>query len=470
MKRIILLFVVVFCACPAIAQHPDDYRWDERFSLPGVPDAFSYGIKAMASTGDYVVVGGRFTGRGNNIALWNKRTSSWEKAGTGITLADQYSFVSGILAEGNSIIVWGRGIKSAGGKRATGWAMYNLVTKDWETDTRLYGDINSAVRYNGDIVFSGSFTIQNTPIKNIARWNGKEWKEFTSDATQLLNRANLTVWQNRLFAIGRIDEASTTPALLYEWNGTQWERLLNSITITPPLGISDASKLYKIAADKSLYIYGAMDSIKPVGGQTLKCRNIARYDGTSWSSILDTIGFYSSNRLQSMCVVGDDLYIGGDIDLVNGIDVKGVARWSAKDRRWNALGSGIPRSPLGRNIHSIVFDGLDTYAAGQFDIAGAQFVNNIARYSPASSEWSALSGTTSFGLSGRSNVTNDNGQLVVVGSFVYAGTKQVNSLAIWNGTEWSSLGSGILGGTGTITMKLFRIICCCLFCKFFGET
>jgi hypothetical protein len=62
---------------------------DDRFSKPGISNPESNGAPirgalALAANNDYVIVGGRFTVPGNNIALWNKRTLSWEKAGSGV--------------------------------------------------------------------------------------------------------------------------------------------------------------------------------------------------------------------------------------------------------------------------------------------------------------------------------------------------------------------------------------------------
>jgi len=79
-------------------------------------------------------------------------------------------------------------------------------------------------------------------------------------------------------------------------------------------------------------------------------------------------------------------------------------------------------------------------------------VTNIARwdgasFSPLGSGLTAAPGPLSSGIDVAAMVTRANVDLFVCGRFATAGGVAANNVALWDGTSWSALGSGLLGQT-----------------------
>ncbi len=117
---------------------------------------------------------------------------------------------------------------------------------------------------------------------------------------------------------------------------------------------------------------------------------------------------------------------------------------------WSPLGSGIgtPANP-GGVFTSTVYNG-NLIVAGAFDTVGGIPAANIAMWNGTS--WSALGSGIKF----RTHVWNYtggivhslavyNGELYATGTFDTAGGIQANSIAKWDGNSWSAVGGGIPG-------------------------
>lgn len=156
----------------------------------------------------------------------------------------------------------------------------------------------------------------------------------------------------------------------------------------------------------------------------------------SWS----TFGIGTNDLVCALAVLGNgDLVAGGQFSSAGGVPALGVARWNGSS--WSPLGSGIP----GAVYALAAMPNGDLVAGGYFGQAGGTLVNNIARWNGTS--WSALGA----GVSGTANPRIDalavraNGDLVVGGSFAQAGGTPANNIARWNGSSWSSIGTGTDG-------------------------
>lgn len=85
--------------------------------------------------------------------------------------------------------------------------------------------------------------------------------------------------------------------------------------------------------------------------------------------------------------------------------------------------------------------GQDLYAGGRFSTAGGQAASAIAMWDGSS--WSALSS----GVNNRVfSLSSDGEDLLAGGNFTSAGGNAANRVAVWDGTEWAVLGPGIAGG------------------------
>lgn len=124
----------------------------------------------------------------------------------------------------------------------------------------------------------------------------------------------------------------------------------------------------------------------------------------------------------------------------------GVWRWNGA--AWVSLGAIFGINPI-VNALTVLPNG-ELIAGGQFAYADGQFVQSLARWN--GTNWSGV-GTS--GVNGTVNAlaTMANGDLVVGGNFSAVGGTFVNRIALWNGSSWSSMNGG-MGDTVTSLLRL----------------
>ena len=120
-----------------------------------------------------------------------------------------------------------------------------------------------------------------------------------------------------------------------------------------------------------------------------------------------------------------------------------LTSYSVTCQTWYPLGTGMGIS----NTDVIALDTFNykLYAGGIFNTAGGITANNIAVWD--GSNWSSLGS----GISGTLHpqvlsICHYNGKLYVGGGFNDAGGISVNYIAAWDGANWSSVGSGVNAG------------------------
>ncbi len=172
-----------------------------------------------------------------------------------------------------------------------------------------------------------------------------------------------------------------------------------------------------------------------VAGRVL-ANNIAVYDPATgeWSAL----GSGMSERVYALAVLPNgDLVAGGSFTTAGGVSVNRIARWNGLS--WSALGSGVEGQSNTAVYALTVLPNGDLVAGGWFTSAGGVPANRIARWDGSS--WSTLGS----GMNGtvRALTVLPNGDLVAGGLFTSAGGVPANRVARWNGSSWSALGSGV---------------------------
>jgi hypothetical protein len=137
-----------------------------------------------------------------------------------------------------------------------------------------------------------------------------------------------------------------------------------------------------------------------------------------------------------------NIYVGGDFDYAGNYLAYSVAQWNGV--KWDSLGNGIgPYCAGGEEINALCAYNSNLITGGIFSSINYTSANNVAQWN--GSVWTSL-GT---GISGSGATVNAmctyNGNLYVGGLFDSAGGKLVSNLAMWNGTSWSSVDSGLNG-------------------------
>lgn len=116
---------------------------------------------------------------------------------------------------------------------------------------------------------------------------------------------------------------------------------------------------------------------------------------------------------------------------------------------WSAVGIGIDS-----NVNALTIYNGNLYAAGSFHLAGGITVNSIAKWNGTT--WSALgTGIKKFNnlYPGDINaLAVYNGELYAAGWFDKAGGVSAFNIAKWNGTTWSAVGAGLSNSLYALTV------------------
>lgn len=448
-----LLFVLLF---PAVlfAQNPDDYRWDNRFGAPGIlPIQYYSGsqptpVEVLAPDGDVVYVGGKFTSAGRNIAAWDTRTRSWSELGIGVN-----GTVRAMAVHGDTVYVAGD-FTEAGGISVQGIAAWNKRTGTWSAlDKGVRGVIKTLTIYKGELYAGGAFSnAGNVAANNVARWDGSVWHSLGNGIANGVVGGyvyTLLEYSGELWAGGDFLAAGANASAnkLARWDGTSWKPTTGVLFGTNKIAMK------MVTSNGNLYISGYWDSLS-IGGVPQKVLGLAMYDGVNWSTIVQSFGL-NSYVTPLIFATGDDLFIAsGQIQEVNGILAKGVARFNVPTGRWSALGGGVSNGQYSSSISGICVAGGKVFVSGQYTEAGGQFVNNIAAFDLATQQWEPLGSGKTLGLLGQFRLSTDeafrfiedNQNITVFGNFDYAANARVNGIATWDGSTWLPVGSGFIDG------------------------
>ncbi len=246
----------------------------------------------------------------------------------------------------------------------------------------------------------------------------------------------------RLFAGAN---AASDHGSLMQWNGVAWSAVPFLPTwqsgTMPPVPLALAA--FDDGSGPALYV-GFSGAFSTTNGIALA--NIGRWNGTNWAPV----GAGLNGAVRTLCVFDDGagpaLHAGGTFGASGSVVLNSLARWTGT--AWVDVGQGA----FG-DIHALRSwtngSGPGLYAVGRFTFTGMGIASNVARWNGTA--WTALGA----GISGPSSVARDavvyddgfGPALFVGGFFSVAGGMPANHIAKWNGSAWSTPGSG-LGSTG----------------------
>ncbi|MFA6046347.1 MAG: hypothetical protein WC718_15290 [Phycisphaerales bacterium] len=292
------------------------------------------------------------------------------------------------------------------------------------------GFVNAIVYLpNGDLIAGGDFgTAGSVAVNHIARWDGTAWMPLDASVGQGYSGSvtSLAVSPNGdLFAGG--DFTAGTPGYysnrVARWAGDHWD----------PLGPGLNARVSVLAAMPNGDII-AGGEFYATGGGAAPASYIARWNGSAWSQL----GTGMNAPVRALLVLPNgDLIAAGDFTAAGGNSAGHIARWDGAT--WTTLGLGadnrvraLARMPNG-----------DIIAGGTFTAAGGSAIRSMARWNGTT--WAQVG----EGLSGSgfadvySLVVMPDGDLFAGGAFTTNGAVPVHDIARWDGTTWSSLGSGI---------------------------
>ncbi len=469
------LYVAGFFLSPinnAIARF-DGTSWS---AVAGGTDGFVWGMAAVdddgaGPLGEALYVGGEFTHAGgspaNHVARFNG--TSWSALGSGIDNSFPpvivYAFAKyddgGAFPAGYLYAVGF--FDSAGGNRASKFARWDGL--NWSS---LHGGVDSSIRalqvFDEDgigpnpaaLFAAGEFTVAGgQPAAHVARFNGSGWSALSSGidgsvyALCEFDSDGAGPAPSELVAAGSFGTAGGTGANnIARWNGSSWQALGSGISgFVLALAVFDDD-----GAGPQLPALYAGGVFTLAGGNTVS--NIARWDGTTWSSpaggMNDAVISFASIDPDGAGPLPRTLVAGGWFTLAGGTPASHIASWNGT--AWSALGAGIG-GPNPYPDACVAFDpdgagpsGEQLITAGRFTSAGGSPAAHIASWN--GSTWSTLgsgldNGTwalLSFDADGAGPIAP---VLYAGGQFSNAGGNPASCIAAWDGTAWSPLAGGV---------------------------
>lgn len=426
--------------------------------------------------GPSLYAGGTFATAGgvtaNNLARWNG--SSWSSVGGGVTntsspvVADMLVFDDG-SGSGAALFVGGNFSKA-------GAVTVNDIAK-WSGGawTSLAGGTNSAIfsmalfddgTGDGESLYaSGSFTtIGGVSAARVAKWTGTTWTPLGSGLS--VGAGALAVYDDRsgggpaLYAGGSFLVAGGVAVnRIARWNGVTWEPVGN--------GTNKAVNVLKVfdAGDgEGLSLFAGGD-FETASGTLVN--QVAAWNGSKWSPLGTGMGSAAATPAVNAMAIFDDqsgsgpaLYAGGSFTAVGGSNTAFIVKWDGAE--WSPLGAGVDGAVNALVVHD---DGLGggpaLYAGGWFNNAGGLPASGIARWN--GSAWSPLGSGVSgqsakvLSLASIQNGPDGPSMLYAGGVFTMAGGVNVGRLAKWNGTAWSSVGSGVGPSVSSVEVNAFAL-------------
>jgi uncharacterized protein (TIGR03437 family) len=335
-----------------------------------------------------------------------------------------------------------------------------------------------------DVYVGGSFTsIGNINANNIARYNTatNTWSALGGGVNNVV--AAIAVNGGDVYVGGRFTNAvnpgggNVPVTCVVRWNAAS--------SVWAPLGASGVNQngvngdVSAIAVSGGfVYVGGDFNTARNSGSSTISVGSVARWNGSVWSA-LGAGSSASGNGVSSpgppqvyaIAVSGTDVYVAGNFTRANNnnnasISTNCIAKWNSGTGVWSALGAGSGGGANGVNgdVLALAVSGSDLFAGGNFtasynNTGAAVNAQHVARWNGTA--WSTLGTGAGSGGNGTDGTVNTlaflGGVLYVGGDFnnAYNGTGggigvngvSANYIARWSGTAWSALGASS-GSTG----------------------
>jgi len=254
--------------------------------------------------------------------------------------------------------------------------------------------------------------------------NAQTWDSVGSGITGTNSLVTkLALYNNEIYACGTFTIAGgNSVSNIAKWDGTSWSSVGSGIS----------GHLYAITVyNGKLYVGGYFT----IAGGT-PANNIASWDGVSW----DSVGSGMNDEVQALIEYNGFLYAGGLFTTAGGVTSNYIAKWDGTN--WNPIGIGMSSGVgLSGHVESFGIHNSELYVGGHFTIANGVSANKIAKWN--GTNWSPLG----LGLDDDvSSIASYNGELYVGGVFYNAGGTPASKIAKWDGNSWSQVGTGISGG------------------------
>lgn len=303
---------------------------------------------------------------------------------------------------------------------------FSFSAQTWQD---VGGGLNSSSHgmclWNGMLIDGGSF---GSPCGRVAGWNGSNWICF-GNGVGIVARACVE-YQGNLIVCGdfwNVNQPCTGCNGIAKWDGVSWTAL----------GTGFNNDVLCLTVWNGYLVAGG--DFTTCDGNP--CSRIAKWDGSNWTPIGGLTDF--DNDIRALAVYNGELWAGGDFANVGGCTAcDRIVKWNGTTWVGGNSGVDIPGG-LDSTVRVLYVNPSENrlYLGGHFLEVGGNFnCSRVAVYD--GSVWYPL-GT---GVDGYVRAIHAyNGNIIVGGDFVNAGTTPANKIAKWNlsSSTWSAMGSGM---------------------------
>jgi len=324
------------------------------------------------------------TSTASQIAFWEETQSgsSWNNMSSGNGLGVNVEIKEFAHDSQGNLYAVGN-INNAGGVTAHNIAQWDGTQWNALSDDEFDFDINDIViDSNDNIYISGNFTRINGVVYNrIAKWDGTSWLTLNNGtfSGQIYDIA--VDINDNLIAVGSFTDMGSVPAKrIAMWDGNNWNTIGNGVNE----GLDGTAYAITVDDDGILYVGGEFSM-----AGTINSKNIASWDGSSWSSL--TTG--TNARVSALTSDDNTLYVGGRFTTAGGMTVNQIATWDGSI--WINMENGITASNIiAPEIYNIsVGQNGHVYAVGNFIAMSNLYAPRVARWDGV--DWQNMMGDCS---------------------------------------------------------------------------
>lgn len=297
------------------------------------------------------------------------------------------------------------GVGNAGGPVAAAGLFQHSISTDQNTvlASSLGGPGNfrsvyATALWQGQVIAGGDFTsIDGVNIQGLGiRDASGNWSELAAigsgSVREIYNDGDSMLYVGGTFST--VNGSYLEGIAVYD--GTTWSALGQSLGF-----YHDVFAIAKDPITGEIAIGGGFQTVTQSDGSSLNSAGLAFWDGNQWSSKGEVDAAFTSPNQYAQIVRSIDyddngiLYIGGEFSGVNGVAANRIARYTT-GTGWQALGTGIEASDC--NAYPSVnvvrdFGGSSLYVGGKFSRAGGSPSHGFARYILSSSQADLLPDT-----------------------------------------------------------------------------
>lgn len=413
----------------ATANEGSDFRWDFNFVRPGV---IGSSFEEVLVSGKYLYAGAQNTAKSGGDATANRGLVRWDG------------------------IKWER----VGGQfkcTSCGTGYLESLAEDRDGNIYVGGFFEGA--YNGSPIEENF-----VPSRNLIKWNisTEQWEPVAEGVGRSDNanfRVNaLEVNGNYLYIGGNLNAAffngdtiNFNSIIRYNLTTGQFDDMDNGVQEYGFQGAMVQGRVeYIKATNNNTIVVGGNIGYAGPDADSLRVYSVASWiEGQGWSAMNGGLPYFGNAgevRAMHYDSASNKVYAAGTIDASlasYSFDDGEAATWQTIPGAGNAI-SRIETIHVNHTENKLYVGGSLNSFQSPSSSAG------IAAYNLSNETWEALG--TGLASGGVNDITEYQGALWAIGSFRDAGELQdINGLATWDGTSWSSVGKGINTTAGRVS-------------------